>query len=123
MAELFRNYKKTLYAEYVTKKTTPDFTGALEKLREQWPEFGAYKESSIAEERSKINKKNAKKKKYHHQIGTCGYKSVVPKWEAMEAEMRGRGFIPGTDGWPERSKHWWYEHGGRLNPETGATIF
>ena len=33
------------------------------------------------------------------------------------------GIIPGTDGWPEMSKHWWYGHGGMLDPETGATIF
>ena len=54
---------------------------------------------------------------------TCGYKTAMPKWEPMESEMRGRGIIPGTDGWLERSKHWWYGHGGRLDPETGATIF
>src|SRR5664279_304177 len=37
--------------------------------------------------------------------------------------MRGRGITPGTYGWPDRSKHWWYGHGGTLDPETGATIF
>ena len=47
----------------------------------------------------------------------------MPKWEAMEADMRAREITPGTDGWPERSKHWWYVHGGTLNPETGAKIF
>ena len=56
-------------------------------------------------------------------MGTGGYKSAVPKWEAMEADLRARGITPGTDGWPERSKHWWYGHGGTLNPQTGATIF
>ena len=66
MAELFRNHKKTLYRKYVAKKITPDFTGAFEKLREQWPEFVAYKESSVAKERSIKNKENAQKKKYHH---------------------------------------------------------
>jgi len=52
MAEAFRNYKKTLYAKYVAKKKTPVFEGLLEKLREQWPEFVAYKESEKAKERS-----------------------------------------------------------------------
>ena len=52
MAEAFRNYKKTLYAKYVAKKKTPVFEGLLEKLREQWPEFVAYKESSVAKARS-----------------------------------------------------------------------
>ena len=63
MAELFRNHKKTLYRKYVTKKITPDFTGAFEKLREQWSEFVAYKESSVAKERSIKNKENAQKMK------------------------------------------------------------
>ena len=69
------------------------------------------------------NKENAKKKKYHQKLGTGGYKSVVPKWEAMEADLRARGITLGTYGWPERSKHWWYGHGGTLNPETGAHFF
>ena len=103
MAELFRNYKKNLYAKYVAKKITPEFTGALEKLREQWPDFVKYKESSVAKERSGKNKENSKKKKYHHKLGTDGYKSAVPKWEAMEADLRARGITPGTDTWPERS--------------------
>jgi hypothetical protein len=53
MDEASRNYKKFLYATYVTKKRTPVFEGALEKLRAQWPEFVAYKESERAKEMSK----------------------------------------------------------------------
>jgi len=66
-------------------------------LREQWPEFVKYKESAKAVQRSAKNKDNAKKKKYHHHMGTGGYKSAVPKWEAMEADLRARGITPGTD--------------------------
>ena len=100
MAEAFRNWKKNLWADYVKKekKAPPVFKGTLEKWQPLWPEFVAYKESSVAKERSEKNKKNAQKKKYHHKLGTGGYKSAVPKWEAMEAEMRGRGITPGTDG-------------------------
>ena len=92
-------------------------------MREQWPEFVAYKASSVAKERSEKNKKNAQKKKYHHKLGTGGYKTAVPKWEAIEAYLRKRGITPGTNGWPERAKHWWYAHGGTLDPTTGQTIF
>jgi hypothetical protein len=101
------------------KKVPPVFKGTLEKWQPLWPEFVAYKESETAKERSKKNKVNAKKKKYHHKLGPGGYKLSVPKWEAMEADLRAKGITLGTEGWPERAKHWWYAHGGYLHPETG----
>jgi hypothetical protein len=59
MAKAFWNYKKMLYATYVAKKKTLVFEGAYEKLREQWPEFVAYKDSERANEMSLKNKANA----------------------------------------------------------------
>ena len=52
MAEAFRNYKKRLHTDYVLKKKTPVFKGVLEKLKDQWPEFVAYKGSEKPKERS-----------------------------------------------------------------------
>jgi hypothetical protein len=52
MAEASRNYYKFIYETYVAKKKTPVFEGAYEKLRAQWPEFVAYKESERAKEMS-----------------------------------------------------------------------
>ena len=101
MAEAFRNYKKYLNAKYVVKKKTPVFEGLLEKLREQWPEFVVYKQSEKAKERSEKNKENAKKKQHHHVLGSGGYKSAVPKWEAMEADLRAKGITLGTQGGPK----------------------
>jgi hypothetical protein len=46
----------------------------------------------------------------------------VPKREAMEADMRTKGITLGTEGWPERAKHWWYGHGGSLDPVIGECI-
>jgi hypothetical protein len=41
--------------------------------------FVEYKTSEAAKRRSKINKKNVAKKKYHHTMGQGGYKSGKPK--------------------------------------------
>jgi hypothetical protein len=40
----------------------------------------------------------------------------------MENELRNRGITPRTEGWPERAKHWWYGHGGSLDPATGECV-
>jgi hypothetical protein len=112
-----------LYTKYIAKEKTPVFEGAYEKLRQQWPEFVAFKASERAKEMSVKNKANAEKKAHHHILGPGGYKSAVPKWEAMENELRNKGIILGTEGWPERAKHWWYGHGGSLDPATGECVY
>ena len=83
MAEQFRSFKKRLHLDFIKKNKTPEFTGPLEKIEDQWDEFVEYKASSVAVERSEKNKANAAKKKYHHVMGTGGYKSAVPKWENL----------------------------------------
>jgi hypothetical protein len=123
MAELFRHHKKNLYLNYVAKGITPEFKDAHEGLRQQWPDFVNYKQSSEAKAKSAKNKENAKKKIYHHKLGPGGYRTAVPKWQAMEADLKKREITPGTDGWFERAKYWWYAHGGKLDAKTGATVF
>src|SRR3954466_11963525 len=98
MAKMYQNHKKSLYVKYVAKKKTPNFKGVNEKLREQWPDFVQYKQSDKAKPKSAKNALHAAQKKYHHKMGTCGYKSAVPRWETMEKEMRARGVTPGTNG-------------------------
>ena len=71
MATQFNNWKKTLWMKY--GKKTPEFTGHLEKIKDVWTEFVAYKKSATAVARSDKNKANAAKKKYHHRLGTGGY--------------------------------------------------
>ena len=104
------------------RKKTPDFTGHLEKLKDDWPEFVAYKKSAVSVARSKRNKLNAKKKKYFHRLVSGGYKTAVPKWEAYENELRQKGIIPQTDDWPDRSKLWLFAHGAVLDPNTGLIV-
>jgi hypothetical protein len=122
MVEAFRGFQKMLYAKYIAKEKTPVFEGAYEKLRQQWPEFVAFKASERAKEMLEKNKANAEKKAHHHILGLGGYKSAVPKWEAMENELRNKGITLGTEGWLERAKHWWYKHGGSLDPATGECV-
>ena len=55
-------------------------------------------------------------------MGTSGYKSAVPKWEQTEATLIAKGITPATAVWPERSKQWFYGHGGSLDPQTGQII-
>ncbi|BAT15512.1 Os12g0107033 [Oryza sativa Japonica Group] len=69
------------------------------------------------------NKENAAKKKYHHHLGSGGYSVAMPKWEQMEARLIERGIEPATANWPERSKFWYYAHGGTLNPADGSLVF
>jgi hypothetical protein len=75
-----------------------------------------------AKEISVKNKANADNKEHHHVLGPGGYKSAVPKWEAMENELRNKGITLGMEEWPERAKHWWYGHGGSLDPAIGECV-
>jgi hypothetical protein len=50
----------------------------------------AFKDSERAKEMSVKNKANAEKKAHRHILGPGGYKSAVPKWEAMENELRNK---------------------------------
>ncbi len=69
------------------------------------------------------NKENATKKKYHHHLGSGGYSVAMLKWEEMEASLLERGIEPATAKWPDRSKFWYYAHGGTLNPVDGSLVF
>jgi hypothetical protein len=80
MAEAFKNWKKKLYLKFVKLDKTPDFNQAgYAKLRHQWADFVKYKTSEKALERSRINKENAAKKVYHHNMGSAGYAGCMPK--------------------------------------------
>ena len=72
MAELFRQWKKTLWQEYHKNNIAPKFEGYLAKQKAYWDAFVKYKQSVHATEKSTGNKANASKKKYHHRLGTGG---------------------------------------------------
>jgi hypothetical protein len=68
------------------------------------------------------NKDNAARKRYHHHLESGSYRSVVPKWEKMEAETIAKGVVPQAiqENWAKRLMHWSYGHGGTVDKETGV---
>nr|ABA95410.1 transposon protein, putative, CACTA, En/Spm sub-class [Oryza sativa Japonica Group] len=122
MAEEFQTFKGDLYQKYILKGQTPNFD-VFPKLRDHWDEYIAYKTGQQGQAMMKRNKENTAKKKYHHHLRSGGYSVAMPKWEEMEASLLERGIKPATAKWPDRSKFWYYAHGGTLNPIDGSLVF
>ena len=101
----------------------PVFTGEPENLRGHWDAVVQYKSSELGLQKVHKAKENASKKVYHHTLGQGGYKLAIPKWEKMEQDLLDRGIQPATMNCPERSRTWFYGHGGSLDPLTGACIY
>ena len=40
----------------------------------------------------------------------------------MEADLLAKGIQPFSIDWPERSKNWFFAHGGSLDPQTGEPV-
>ena len=88
MATLFQSWKKTLYKKFILKNETPDFNAKVfVKLESHWDDFVQYKTSQESEERVMRNQQNAQQKQYHHRMGLGGYRSAIPKWQNLVAEI------------------------------------
>ena len=113
MAVAFKNHKNREWDKYVKGgRKTPVFEGTLENQRAHWDDFVKFKDSELAKERSRINKKNAEKKDKFHKLGPGGYAVAMPKWDKSEKEMEDAGVTPATKSWPPRVRTWFYAHGG-----------
>ena len=82
MTPMFQGYKKRLYQDYIKKNMTPDFNSPnYAKLRPFWDDFVRFKMSKEAQERVRKKQENARRKTYHHTMGSGGYQTAVPKWK------------------------------------------
>ena len=122
MADQFRAWKKKLNT-FVKDKTTPEFVGIYEKIKDDWPAFVAHKKSEKSQKMSETNRINAAKKMHHHRTGSGGYLVARPKWARAENDLLQKGIEPETMHWPERCRTWFFGAGGTLDPVSGWCIW
>ena len=79
MAVAFKNHKNREWDKYVKGgRKTPVFEGTLENQRAHWDDFVKFKDSELAKERSRINKKNAEKR-----ISSISWGQVAMRWQCL----------------------------------------
>jgi hypothetical protein len=120
MATQFQNFKKKLTRDIIKNNRTLNWDEYL-KIKDHWKSFVEYKKSEIFAQKSAQAKNSASKKgEYNHRLGRGGYVVAIPKWRKMEQHLIAKSIISVVFHWPERSKNWYYAHGGRLNPDDGT---
>jgi hypothetical protein len=123
MATQFQNFKKKLTRDFIKNNRTPNGDEYL-KIKDHWKSLVEYKRSDFFAQKSAQGKNSASKKgEYNHRLGRGGYAVAIPKWRKMEQELTTKGIISAVFHWPDRSKNWYYVHGGRLNPDDGTLEF
>ena len=79
MAVAFKNHKNREWDKYVKGgRKTPVFEGILENQSAHWDDFVKFKDSELAKERSRINKKNAEKR-----ISSISWGQVATRWQCL----------------------------------------
>ena len=117
MATQFQNWKKKLSRNFIKKNLTPDWD-TYPKLKNHWKSFVEYKKSEDHAKKSAQGKKSTSKKEVqpsswsrwlrgcNSQVVEDGRRPTRPRYRTTD-----------------RSKNWYYAHGGRLNPEDGTLEF
>jgi hypothetical protein len=112
-----------LSRDFIKNNRTPNWD-EYPKIKDHWKSFVEYKKSEIFAQKSTQAKNSASKKGgYNHRLGRGGYAVSIPKWRKMEQDLIAKGIISAVFYWPERSKNWYYAHGGRLNTDDGTLEF
>ena len=75
MGTCFKNFKGTLYKNFVLQNKEPDFDGEqFSKQKDFWQDFKEYWLSEEYLELSRKNKENSQKAMNPHHLGSRGYK-------------------------------------------------
>jgi hypothetical protein len=120
MATQFQKFKKKLTRDFIKNNQTPNWD-EYPKIKDHWKSFVEYKKSENFSQKSAQAKNSASKKgEYNNRLGRGCYAVAIPKWRKMEQDLIAKGIISVVFHWPERSKNWYYAHGGRLNPNDGT---
>jgi hypothetical protein len=123
MATQFQNFKKKLTRDFIKNNRTPNWDEYL-KIKGHWKSFVEYKKSeTFAQKSAQVKNSASKKGEYNHRLGQGGYAVEIFKWRKMEQDLITKGIISAVFHWPERSKNWYYAHGGRLNLDDGTLEF
>ena len=120
MAVAFKNHKNREWDKYVKGgRKTPVFEGTLENQRAHWDDFVKFKDSELAKEQSRINKKNAEKR-----ISSISWGQVAMRWQCLSGislRKRWRMQVPLRllRAGPPGSGLGSMRMGGELDPKTG----
>jgi hypothetical protein len=95
LAISFRGYRHDMNKKWLQKGRDP--TKRYPITEAQWARFRLMRESDDAKAKSKAASELAKRNKYHHHLGTGGYKTKIPKWRAEDDAKRREGHLALTD--------------------------
>ena len=104
LAISFWSYRHDMNKKWLQKGRDP--TKRYPITEAQWARFRLMRESDEAKAKSKAASELAKRNKYHHHLGTGGYKTKIPKWREEDDAKRREGHLALTDIVLERSANW-----------------
>ena len=82
MGTCFKNFKETLYKNFVLQNKEPDFDGGqFSKQKDFWQAFKEYRLSEEYLELSRKNKENSQKATNPHYLGSRGNAKKMPEFE------------------------------------------
>jgi hypothetical protein len=100
----FQNWRSEMNTKFAKKGLDP--TKKYKISEGQWAVFLEQRSSpefiSLSEANSELSKKN----KYHHHLGTGGYKRQVSKWRQEDTEKKAAGLLTLSEQLGERMANW-----------------